>query len=278
MGDIVDMPAGEYHADPCEQPSLSASIANILLNQSAAHARAVHPRLNPDYERVAEDRFDLGTVAHALFLEGKDAVEVVDAPDWRTKDAREQRDVARSSGRIPLLRKDWHDVHLMCEGLRAQVAALDPPLFTDGKAEQTVIWTDNGVQCRARLDWLRDDYSEIHDLKTTRASAKPGAWERTMFNMGADVQARFYQRGVAAVTGVEPEFRFVAVETHPPYALAIFSLSPSAAALADAKIERALETWKACLAADVWPPYTTKVCFVEPPAWAEAQWLEEVAA
>jgi hypothetical protein len=40
--------AEKYHADPCVVPSLSSSIAKILLRESARKAWFSHPRLNPD--------------------------------------------------------------------------------------------------------------------------------------------------------------------------------------------------------------------------------------
>ena len=40
---IYTLSAEAYHADPCPEPSLSASIANVLLQRSPAHARIQHP-------------------------------------------------------------------------------------------------------------------------------------------------------------------------------------------------------------------------------------------
>ena len=45
----TDISAEAYHADPAPEPSLSSSVAKILVNLSPAHARIAHPRLNPDY-------------------------------------------------------------------------------------------------------------------------------------------------------------------------------------------------------------------------------------
>src|SRR5690242_20841585 len=109
---VHTLPAEQYHADDiADRPSLSASIAHLLVNQTPWHAWAAHPKLNPHYERVERDIFDLGNVAHQLILEGDaERVAVIDCSDWRTKDAREQRDEARAEGKVPLLRKDWERV------------------------------------------------------------------------------------------------------------------------------------------------------------------------
>lgn len=270
----------DYHADPCERPSLSASIATILCTQSPAHARVAHPRLNPAYERIEEQKFSIGTAAHALLLEGRDAVEVIAYPDWRTKNAQALRDDARAAGRIPLLSKDWTAVQAMVEAAKTQLAQHEarPPLFTDGKPEQTLVWDDDGVLCRARLDWLRDDGAACDDLKTTSRSANPDAYSRSLFNVGGDIQAAFYLRGLRALgADYETEFRWVVVETALPHALSVISPGPDILALADAKVEYALALWRKCLATDRWPGYSAKVATAEMPAWQETQWLEREA-
>lgn len=279
---IHDLSAEQYHADPSDTPSLSASIANVLLTHSPAHARAAHPKLNPTYARKEEQKFDVGTAAHALLLQGVSVVDICDYPDWRSGAAKEARDLARTHGRIPLLTDQWTEVEAMTTSVSAQLAALniEPPLFTAGQPEQTLVWDENGVACRARLDWLHDDHGCIDDLKTTSRSANPETWCRsTLWSIGADVQAAFYTRGLTAVTGafVPATFRWAVCETTPPYAVSVISLSPAALELANAKVDYALALWKRCLETDTWPGYPTDICFAEPLPWMEAQWLEREA-
>ena len=274
---IHDMAADQYHADPCEQPSLSSSIARLMLTHSPAHARAAQPRLNPDYVREEDEKFDVGTVAHALLLQGIEAVRVVDAPDWRTKAAKEERDEARALGITPLLAKQWDGVQQMVAAVRDQLASFDcdPPLLTDGEPEKTLIWREeNGVWCRARLDWLHTSGYAADDLKTTTRSANPEQWARSLFNTGYDVQACFYLRGIQQTTGKHADFRFVVCETAPPYAVSVVSLAPDAVELARAKVKWAINEWARCLESGVWPSYPTRVAFAEAPAWELARWLE----
>lgn len=276
---VFTMHAETYHGDPCDQPSLSASIATILCASSPAHARAAHPKLNPQLERDEEHKFDLGTAAHALLLQGDDIIRVVYADDWRKKDVQALRDEARAGGKVPLLEKHAIQVRQMVAAVRSQLDRFDarPALFTDGLPEQTLIWQEDGVTCRAMLDWLRDDRSTIDDLKTTSASASPEKWLRTMYGMGKDIQVAFYLRGLRAVFGIDAEFRFVVVETYPPFALSVVSLAPSALALANEKVEVAIDTWRRCLETDTWPAYASKVASIELPAYEEMRWLERDA-
>ena len=277
---LLDVPAETYHADQLgERPTLSCSILKILLNASPAHAKAAHPRLNPNYEKRDDSKFDLGTAAHAVFFEGQANMRVIFANDWRSKSAQEERDEARAFGQIPLLDKDAQRCEQIVEALTDQIADVNaqPPLFDGGKAEQTLLWEDRGVACKARLDWLRDDYAAIDDLKTTSRLANPEQWSRQLFNLGYDLQAAFYLRGLEAVTNQRAQFRLVVIETAPPFAMSVLALSSGALELANAKIDKALAVWRACLEADTWPAYPALVATVEPPAWAESQWLEREA-
>lgn len=276
---IHTIPAAEYHSDPCSQPSLSASIANIILNASPAHARSAHPRLNPNFVRKEESKYDTGTVAHALLLQGEDVAVVCDYDNWKTHASQDERDAARAAGQVPLLAKDWSKVREMVHAVQEQLADhhARPHLFFAGKPEQAMVWEEDGVTCRALIDWLHDDFSACDDLKSTARSANPEAWSRTMWSTGGPTQAAFYIRGVKALTGLEPEFRFCVVETSQPYALSVISLSPDALALAEAKVERAIKTWRQCMETDRWPAYTTRVAYAEAPPWEESRWLEAEA-
>lgn len=278
--------ADEYHADPCEEPSLSASIASIICSRSPLHAWAAHPKLNPDFKRHEESKFDVGTAAHALLLEGKppeQVVDVVEFDSWRTNAAKEARDAARASGRVPLLEREAEQVYAMIDAAHAQLQLHDasPTPFTAGKPEQTLVWMEpaegGAVTCRALVDWLHDDRRVIDDFKTTSASADPHRWERTLFTIGADVQTAFYLRGIYALFGIHAELRYVVQETYPPYALSVLSLAPAALAIGKHKVETALAIWSKCLEADHWPGYAARVAYVDPPPWEEARWLEREA-
>lgn len=280
--ELVELSVAEYHADPADTPSLSSSMAHLLWSQSPAHAWTAHPRLNPDYEREVHDRFDVGTVAHALFLEGDANLVVVDAPDWRTKAAKDARDEARAEGKTALLAHSLASVQGMIAALHRQLEAhgADPPLFQDGKPEQAIVWSEHGVECRARLDWLRNDHTAIDDYKTTTRSANPESWTRSLYGMGSDVQAAFYIRAVRALSGQTPVFRWCVQETSPPYALSVISPGADVLTIGEKKVEYALALWKRCLDSDTWPGYAPDVHLAQLPAWEEARVLavEEQAA
>lgn len=276
---IYDLDAARYYADDLDsEPTLNASVLKLVIARSARHGWSAHPRLNPAHAPKPERKFDLGTVAHDVFLLDDDSrVAVVEAADWRTNAAKAVRDQAREENMVPLLVHEWTAVHQMLDALRDQLPGLelDPPMFVGGRPEQTIIWTDDhDVRCRARLDYLHDDFKACDDLKTCKGSAAPQAWAaRTLFGMQAEIQAALTMRGVEKLTGITPEFRFLAVETSPPYGVCPVRLAPSALALAYDQIERGLLKWRRCLDSGIWPSYPPAIVDAEPPGWVQqADW------
>jgi hypothetical protein len=270
------IPADEYHADA----ALSSGIAKLLIERSPAHAWIAHRGLNPNWEPDDDGKFDIGTAAHRLLLEGEDCMAIYVGNDWRTKDAKEFREEQREAGKVPLLAAQAERVNAMVEMARMQMdeQRTDLDLFRFGKPEQTILWKEEGdVACRARIDWLHNETYVVDDYKTTTASADPRKWERTMYGMGGDVQVAFYLRGLSKIVGREipPEhWRFVVQECYPPYALSVVSLAPSAYALAQDKVEKAISLWRKCLADDFWPAYPAKIASIEVPTWEEMRWLD----
>ncbi len=284
---IIDIPAAEYHEDRvADQPTLSASIATILCQHTPAHARAAHPRLNPRLVREQKAAFDLGTTVHALLLENRDPAEIVKIiagyDDWKKADAREQRDYWRDKGFIPLLEKNYYDVLAMVDAAAGQLREYDatPALLADGHPEKTLVWSEDGITCRSRLDWLRDDSAAIDDVKTTSriGGANQHEFERSLYAHGYDVKAAFYLRAVKAVTGVDAVFRWIVIEAAAPYALSVIEPGPDVLALGEDKVEKAITLWRRCVETDEWPGYGRRVATAEMPAWAEAQWMERSVA
>jgi hypothetical protein len=273
---IYKISADLYHHDPVgPEASLSSSILNLLDKRSALHAWQVHPRLNPGWQPEQRTDFDIGTAAHKLILEGGDVSEfdVLDFPDYRTKAAQQARDDSYAARRTPLLMKHWQAVAAVAGSVMERLRTGDYRInYDDGKAEETLVWQEGPTWCRARPDW-REQHMMI-DLKTT-TNAEPGAWIRGhLFADGCDIQAAWYMRGLRAVTGLEPTWRWVVIEREPPYAVSIIAPTPAVIVLADKKIERALAIWRRCMASGHWPAYGTQTAWAELPPWQEQAVLD----
>ena len=277
------IPAADYHADPCPEPSLSSSLVRAISSKSPWHAMQMHPRFG-GHGPADSTTFDLGTAAHAYILEGEERWVEVDANDWRTKAAQQQRDEARDEGLIPILSRHANNVRDMAREVKRGLALFeDPkPLGGDGTPETTVVWkeqTPHGeVWCRARPDWLHHDGLTVDDLKTTGTSAEPRAFIRHLFNSDYHLQAAFYLRGIKAVAegDGEPTFRFVVVENEAPYAISVIALDPMALDIAHDVVQQAINAWALGLKTKVWPAYPKRVCYAEAPAWLVAREAEDL--
>jgi hypothetical protein len=56
--------------------------------------------------------------------------------------------------------------------------------------------------------------------------------------------------------------------------VSVIGHGPDVLQLAEKKIRRALELWRACLETGRWPGYPSRTCFATLPPWEEARWLE----
>lgn len=264
------MRAAEYH----RLPHLSNSLSQILIGQSALHAWTASPALNPNYQRVEKEEFDIGQATHALLLEGQDRMAVIEADDWRTKAAREARDEARAAGKHPILARRYQDVLKMRDvAVRALAECEDLGGLTlaNGQAELVLTWIDEGdVACRARLDFLSNVLPSggriVLDYKST-TDATPRAFSRQIARMGYHLQDEFYSRGVERVLGRRPRFVFMAQETAAPYACSFHGCAPSLRAIARAEVEYAIGVWRDCVRTNRWPAHDQRIHWAEAAAW-----------
>ncbi len=283
---VYDMSENAYNADPCPHPSLSASIAKLLIDRSPRHAWHRHPRLNPAYQSEDSSTFDLGRLAHKLVLGAGGDIAVIEADDWRTNAAKALRDAARAAGKTPVLARQLEQAQAMEKAIFRQLARHEEAsfAFTNGKAEQTLIWREeiDGVEvwCRARLDWKPHEGNVFDDFKSTGVAASAGQWgQRTFWETGCDIQAAFYVRGIKALgLAADPHFRFIVAENEEPFAVAVHTLAPASLAMAGRKVDYAMRIWARSTAKDWWPGYPPFTSYLDAPPWQERRWIDREEA
>ena len=271
---IYQMDAAAYHADPCPTPSLSAGMINHMLTAPAL-CRFNSSRLNHDYVQPEDDgKFTIGSVSHVMFLEPEQAeasVVIVDADDWRTKDAKAARKDAADQGKTAILTRQWEQV------LAARASFVSDPFiaaaFTNGKPELSMFWKHpSGIWCRARPDWIPDSGAYLCDYKTT-ANANPENFGRHAYNLGYHRRAAWYLDGYASVIGKEPaHYWFVNQEPKPPFLTSVTELDMQAIEAGRQENERAVRLFAKCLEANHWPGYSdTRAVRVGLPNYAYMQ-------
>jgi hypothetical protein len=275
-----------YHADRLRHvPTLSSSIARVIMNQSPRHAYTDHPRLNPNYEPKQTTAFDLGRAAHGVVLGvGSQYVAIPDdllSDDGgvRSKAAREWVADARDAGNVPLKAETVDRIHGIAEAVRARMGDmrinLDP-----ARSEMVAVAEIHGVWCRAMIDNApADPRLPLYDFKTT-TNACPDACVRAIVDYGYDVQAAFYLAVWKAATGEDRRFRFIFTEKTAPFETSVIELvsdeHDSADWMKDAreKVQEACERWRYCLRSGQWPGYPANVALVGAPSWHRAKWQD----
>ena len=226
-------------------------------------------------------QFDLGKAFHAAVLGNGSEVAVVDALDWRSKDAREQRDAAYAAGRVPLLVADAAVVEAMADAVKAHDVASH--LFVGGASEVSAFWVDEatGVKCKARFDYLPDKQPRrrliVPDLKSA-VSADPGEFSRAAARFGYVMQQVHYSSALRHL-GIDPEpaFLFVVVEKEAPHLVNVGQFAEEAdIKWTAAALDKALRIYRDCLATDTWPGWPG-VTDLSLPTW-HLYALEEMTA
>lgn len=270
----------DYHADPCEVPSLSSTIGRRLIDASPAHARNDHSRLNPDYKRTTKPKFDFGSLIHKLVLGAGANIEVLPYDAWTTKESREMRDAAYEDGKIPVKQKDFDRAELMLAAFHVYLSKCDPIIqetMAFGESEVIAVWQEQSIWCRAMLDKVHIDgeTATIIDYKSTEASAAHHETQRRIFAMGYDFQGVFYGRGIVALMPEIKELRFAIItqEVTPPFGMTVIAPTIEAAELAEVKVLTSMALWERCMSTDKWPGYPSATLPAKPLPWTERDWL-----
>lgn len=165
--------------------------------------------------------------------------------------------------------------------VRAKASAYIAP--SKGRAEIPITWTDaeTGLLCKARLDWLTIDRLLI-DLKSTR-STEERAFANQAWKLGYFHQQIFYSMGVAAATGCtleEVPFLFVAVESEPPYDVALFEPCEESRYAALEDVRKLMVRLAECQRTQRWPGRYDEPRMLKAPAYVlmtdDDEWTTEV--
>jgi hypothetical protein len=295
---IYNIEHERYHSDPIAVPSLSCSIARMLVRKTPRHAWQAHARFG-SVGIIPSRVMDDGSAVHAMFSGQGHLIETLKTTHgaktkkrhligmpvtaYTTDAAKEERDEIREQGKIPVLS------HRLPELLRCYEAALEQLKIADdgavflspGRSEVMGVSQEDDVWLRVLVDRLPNDGAlPPGDLKCTEMSAAPGDWERRLQTEYA-FQCAFYRRVLRGAEGFDrPPMRFGVIELEPPHGTVINAAAPDLQAIAEEEVERAVQRWRHCMRTGVWPLYPRYTAWVGAKPWqiaeaAEAAFREE---
>lgn len=251
---IPDLEDWKYH----QLPQLSSSGARTLLTSPK---KFQYDRENP---RTATKAMELGTVAHTMMLGSGTEGQVVqldgeDVTEFRSNAAKAARDAITAAGNIPLKRHEYDQIEAMIAAAKENPDAKEL-IEAKGQAELTALAFDPhaNVGLRARFDKVihRDNETvEIVDAKTAQ-SIDQFLFAKHAYNYGYHIQEAFYRHVYRIVTG-RPDanitFTFIVMEKTAPYETLVCSLDPDSVDLGRDKALQAIERFRDCMEAGVWP-------------------------
>ena len=273
-----EIPREQYDAHPGVRWSMLSH-----LRKSPAHYQ--HALTHP---RVATSALNTGSALHALVFEPETYAErftIYTASKTKGEGARKAWDAFQEDSQVQgLTILDTDEVQRaegMAAAVRAKAGAYIAP--SKGRAEIPITWTDTETDllCKARLDWLTIDRLLI-DLKSTR-STEEHAFANQAWKLGYFHQQIFYSMGVAAATGCtleEVPFLFVAVESEPPYDVALFEPCEETRYAALEDVRKLLAQLAECQRRQKWPGRYDAPRMLKAPAYVlmsdEDEWKVEV--
>lgn len=273
VGEYDDIDGEEYLADPCIEPSLSASVGKIIIEKSCRHAAEAHIRLNPNHEPIDKHQFRVGRAFHTMIL-GKGApIEVLDYPTWQTKESKQRRDEILQAGGTPLLKKQWENIQLMVPAVRHQIKQRQEIAYAmaGGVPERVYIWKEETpygpIYCRMMVDWTPHSGDLVPDFKSTAVEAFQQWGARTMWDTGCDFQDAFYRRGFRHFNREFEAMMFVVCETDAPHQIMHHRIDPFSQDEADQMVQHAINMWGYCIHKGRWPGYPLNMAWQTRPGY-----------
>jgi hypothetical protein len=246
----------EYRSQPADGLSLSPSEAHTLIEKTPLHLLAQWTA-----PREAAKKADIGTVIHALIMEpfrSAPTIAVVDAANFLTKKAREDRDAALADGKTPILAHDYEAAQAIAK--RVLEDDLTGEIFRHGRPETS--WFGKapatGVWVRCRPDWITDDF-RIVDIKSV-SSADDDFVRRRINDGGWYVSAPWQVQLVEQVAQHEiADFLWLVVEQTPPFEIRLVRPNMTTLMHGQRADQKAISIFASCVRTGVWPGYERSI-------------------
>jgi exodeoxyribonuclease VIII len=257
-----DLTNAEYHASP----AISKSGLDLIRKAPALYRWR---QANPTEQTPA---MRLGTLTHTVVLEPdrfeQDTIVRPEGIDRRTNAGKAAWAAFEfeAEGCEIISDEEWTKLAAIRDAVRSHPAAAKA-LAGSPVIEQSIFWDADDIACRCRPDAVTER-GVIVDLKTTR-DASPDGFAKSVAQYRYHVQAAFYSDGYRAAFGEAPRgFVFIAVETEPPYLVAVYVASETMTSRGRIEYQADLDTFRECLATDTWQGYSSSPLTLDLPKWA----------
>lgn len=213
-----DMSNEAYHS----APGLSNSSLSMI-HQSINHYI--------NRVRVETDNMRFGTAVHSAVLQPetwpRDFMRGPDV-DRRTKEWKSAEHEAKERGLLLLPPELWDNVEKARDAVFSHpVDVISHIAYGNGVAESSLFTADpeTGILLKARPDYIVPDKKLCLDLKTTK-NASPNEFARSCGTYRYDCQQALYTDILSWQLGGDWSFKFIAVESAPPFNVGVYEIHP----------------------------------------------------
>ena len=167
----------------------------------------------------------------------------------------------KANGKTLISIEDYQRLTIMRTRVLGHPAA-STILKMSGVTEQSYVWKDSqtGEICKSRPDFHTDDGTLIVDLKTT-SDARELGFQKSVHNFRYHVQAGFYLRSIEEAE----QFVFIAVESKPPYLVAVYNASTDMINAGNRVADKNLATLAQCRKSGKWVGYSEEITTLDLP-------------
>lgn len=257
------MTTEEYRAYPAVNFS---SLKHILKSPAAYKA---HQDGEDDFEE--SDAMKVGTLAHAMILEGKNLLDMYAIKPAGMSFANKEGKAWRDAQTKPILKEeDANKIPKMAESIANNLHARH--IIKQCQFRETPILANiKGVNCKCLLDSHGTDgvHWIICDIKTTD-DVSPQAFARKVANMDYDFQQSLYTSALSIheqIADERPFWFWIAVQNKSPFTSVVYTADEWIDS-GDDKMMRALDLYKECTAKGEWPQPYGGINKLPKPAWA----------
>jgi exodeoxyribonuclease VIII len=228
--------------------------------------------LNDKYKEEPTAAMAFGNVVHTLMLEPKEfELRYAVAPDVNrtTKDGKAAYTAfaEANDGKEFISSKDFATATAMIE--QAKLNPIITDLLDLSEKEQMHTFRILDVDCKMKADAINIFDGCIIDVKTC-TDASPIGFGKDAYNLGYLLQAAFYLDGYYFATNNDlKRFIFIAMEKTAPFNVAVYEMDREQIELGRQQYLAALQTYKACKAADKWHAYGDEIQPLTLPNWAK---------
>lgn len=247
------------------------AVSNSLLSRFAKCPAACQVDIEPT------PSMHFGSLAHAMILEGKEAVlaryaemsdfngttkegkkifsewlEKNNMPLNTTKTSIMCGETKTPEGKLIVTLKQLKDVVGQVQSIIAHPTARD--FLSQGQPEMAITWQDEetGLHMKSKADWLRHDM--LIDLKTTQCADR-FIFKRNIWNMGYGMQMGIYHDGLIANFHHVKTVAIIAVETNAPYCCNVFNITDEALERGKIQYRELIRRYKIHKETGVFPSY-----------------------